>query len=223
MNKCNNCNVYIKDDTERCPLCGGVLEVKEPGINTYPNVLKKERAISFIFRLMVFIAIVSIIVCIGINMTIGVSTKWSLIVAFSFLYVLLILYMFVKENAGYRVRMYGIVAAGVVLVILIDFIFGFRRWSVNYVFPVAIILMDVSLLILMLINRRNWQSYILLLIGMIPVSIVPIILYKLEIVTSPYVMQIAFGITLFICLGLIILGGSRAKNELYRRFHIFGK
>lgn len=193
------------------------------GINTYPNVLKKEKAISFIFRLMLFIAIISIITCVSINYTTGVSVMWSLIVTFSFLYVLLILYMFVRENAGYRVRMYGIVAGGVALLVLIDFITGFNRWSLNFIFPISIILMDIALIVLMIVNRRNWQSYIILIICMVPVSLVPVLFYALSIITTPYLAQIAFALSLFTTLGVIILGGPRAKAELYRRFHIFGK
>lgn len=223
MNKCNYCNVFIKDNTNRCPLCGGVIECKTEGVDTYPNVMKTERAISFVFRLMLFISIVAIVTCISVNRTTGVSVQWSLIVAFSFLYVLLILYMFVKENAGYRVRMYGIVAAGVLLVIAIDYILGFRRWSVNYVLPAAIIVLNLTLIILMIVNRRNWQSYTLLIIATVPIALIPVIFYKLEIITVPYLVQIAFAFALFSSLGVIILGGSRAKNELYRRFHVLGK
>lgn len=222
MNKCNFCNVFIKDDTDHCPLCGGVIEKNEPGVSTYPNVLKKEKAISFIFRLMIFIAIVAIVTCININYTMGIPIRWSLIVTFSLLYVLLVLYMFVKENAGYRVRMYGIAAAGCILLIAIDYICGFKRWSVNFVLPSIIIFLDVSLLLLMLINRRNWQSYILLLTAMVPVSLIPVLFYKLGIITNPYLSRIAFGLSLFASLGVIILGGPRAKCELYRRFHIKG-
>ena len=57
--KCNFCDVIIKDETDHCPLCGGVLDGDTPGIDTYPNVLKKEKAISFIFRLTLFIAIIA--------------------------------------------------------------------------------------------------------------------------------------------------------------------
>jgi len=223
MNKCNYCNVFIKDDTERCPLCGGVLEGNEIGEDTYPNVLKSEKTISFVFRLMLFIAIVSIVTCIGINYTTGVSVKWSLIVTFSFLYVLSILYMFVRENAGYRVRMYGIVAGGVLFLVGTDYICGWYRWSVNYFFPLAILLMDIALVVLMIVNRRNWQSYIILIMCMIPIALVPVILYALDVITNPYPAQLSFFISVFITLGVIILGGPRVKQELYRRFHIFGK
>lgn len=223
MRKCNFCNVKIKDNTDHCPLCGGVLDGDEEGINTYPDVLKKEKAISLIFRLMLFIAIISVATCIGVNVTTGVSTAWSLIVTFAFSYVLLILYMFVKENAGYRVRVFGIVAAGIVLVIVIDYILGFTRWSVNYVFPACIILVDLTFLILMFVNHRNWQSYILILLVMILISLIPVLLYKLNIITVPYMAQISLGVCIIIALGVLILGGPRVKSELYRRFHILGK
>lgn len=223
MKKCNFCNVKIKDNTDHCPLCGGVLEGDNPGFSTYPNVLKKEKAISFIFRLTLFLSIIASIVCIAVNISTGVSVAWSVIVSLSFLYVLLILYLFVRENAGYRVRVFGIAAAGVGLVVAIDCILGFNRWSVNYVVPSAILLMSFTFLLLMLINRRNWQSYLIIHILILIISIVPIILYLLDIITVPYVAQAAFGVSFVITLGIIILGGPRVKSELYRRFHIFGK
>lgn len=223
MKKCNFCNVKIKDQTDHCPLCGGVLEGDDLGINTYPNVLKKEKAISFIFRLTLFISIIASIVCIATNIATGVSVAWSLIVTLSFLYVLLILYLFVRENAGYRVRVFGIAAFGVALVVAIDYVLGFKRWSVNFVLPSAIILMSLTFLLLMLINKRNWQSYVVIHIAILAVSIIPIILYMLGILTVPYVAQVSFGLAFVIALGVVILGGPRVKSELYRRFHIFGK
>ena len=223
MKKCNFCNVNIKDETDHCPLCGGVLEGDSLGVNTYPNVLKKEKAISFIFRLTLFIAIVASTICIAANITTGVSVAWSMIVTCSFLYLLLILYMFVKENAGYRVRLFGIYAAGIGLVVAIDYVLGFNRWSVNYVLPGAIILINLTFFMLMIFNRRNWQSYVLIHIAVFFISIIPLILYKFEVVTFPYLAQIALGLSFIIALGTIILGGPRVKSELYRRFHIFGK
>ena len=38
MSKCRNCNVEISDETERCPLCGSVLEYTGEVENMYPDV-----------------------------------------------------------------------------------------------------------------------------------------------------------------------------------------
>lgn len=223
MKKCNYCNVLIKDDTDHCPLCGSVLEGTEAGVDTYPKLMRKERTIAFIFRLMLFLSIVAIILCVGINITTGMSLKWSYVVSSSLLYVLIILYMFKKENVGYRARTFFICAFGIAHVTFIDYIFGAKRWSVNYVFPSVIIALDISILILMIVNRRNWQSYILILFALVLISIIPIIMYGLGIVTVPYVTQVAFLLSLITTVGVLILGGPRVKSELYRRFHIMGK
>jgi len=223
MKKCNFCNVIIKDDTGHCPLCGSVLEGTEPGVDTYPNIMRKERTIAFIFRLMLFLSIVAIIICAVVNYTTGTSVKWSLTVAFSSLYILIVLYMFKKENSGYRARTFFISAFGILLVMLIDYLFGAKRWSVNYVFPGVIIGLNISVIILMIVNRRNWQSYILILFALVIISLVPLIMYWIDVVTKPYVSQIAFLLTLITTIGVLVLGGPRVKNELYRRFHIMGK
>lgn len=223
MKKCNFCNVNIKDNTDHCPLCGGVLEGDEQGVDTYPNVLKKEKAISFIFRLTLFLAIIASSACIVINISTGVSIVLSVIVSLSFLYLLLILYLFVRENAGYRVRAFGIVAAGIILVIIIDYILGFKRWSINYVFPSALIFMTIAFLLLMLINRRNWQSYLIIHMIITVFSVIPLVMCALDIITNPVMSIIAFSLSFVTTLGIIILGGSRVKSELYRRFHILGK
>lgn len=223
MKKCNFCNVKIIDETDHCPLCGSVLEGNDPGENRFPDVLKKEKAISFVFRLILFISIVAIVACVAINYITGQSTKWSFIVATSFLYALIILYMFVRENAGYRVRVFSICAAGLLHVMVIDYILGAKRWSVNYVFPSLIIFLVIAVIILMIVNHRNWQSYILILFLLVLISSISLVLYKLNIVTNPHMSLIAFCFSLTVTIGTLILGGPRVKNELYRRFHIMNK
>ena len=49
----------------------------------------------------------------------------------------------------------------ILMVVAIDFVVGYRGWSVNYALPSAILLVDAGILILMCINRRNWQSYMM--------------------------------------------------------------
>ena len=106
------------------------------------------------------------------------------------------------------------------LIILIDTFLGFSGWSVSYVLPAAIILLDLALAILMLINRRNWQSYLILQVAMVLVGIVPLVLIRIGIVTRPLVSDIAFLVTVFMFLGSMILGGRTARIEMKRRFHI---
>lgn len=220
MKKCNYCNVNIVDDTCSCPLCGGVLLELSPSENTYPNVLKKTRAVSMLFRILLFIGIVSVITCIMINYYMNFSYKSALIMTVSFLYVLWLVYLFMREDAGYRLRIFGGAVGGMMLITFIDYLFDFNKWSLDYVLPSAILLVELSFLILMFVNRRNWQSYTLVIIGIFITSLVPILLCALDIIQNPIMSQIAFIICLVVMLGVLILGGPRVMHELKRRFYI---
>lgn len=220
MKKCKNCNVNIYDDTCCCPLCGGVLDGTEKGEQTYPNVLKKTKAISFVFRLLLFIAIVSVIICLMVNYYMNFSYKSSLIMTVSFLYILWMVYLFMNERIGYRFRILGGVIGCVLLVTIIDYLFDFNKWSLDYVLPSAILLLELCFIILMIVNRRNWQSYILLIIGMFLASLILVILCIIDVIDNPFLSQITCVICLIVLLGVLILGGPRVSQELKRRFYI---
>ena len=108
----------------------------------------------------------------------------------------------------------------ILMVVAIDFVVGYRGWSVNYALPSAILLVDAGILILMCINRRNWQSYMMWQIFMILCSVVPLVLYAVGIVTAPLLALLAFAFSTALFLGTLIIGDRRARTELRRRFHV---
>ena len=80
--------------------------------------------------------------------------------------------------------------------------------------------MDTGIIVLMIVNMQNWQSYILLQLGMIVIAGIQMLLYVLHIVTRPLLSLIALVSSGILFLGTVLLGDRRAKNELKRRFHI---
>lgn len=220
MKKCNYCKVNILDDTCSCPLCNGVLEEISPSSNSYPNVYKKTRKTSIIFRILLFAGIVSVIVSLMLNYYMNFSYKPSLVITVSFVYALYIVYLFNREGAGYRRRILGGVIGGVLLITFIDYLFDFKKWSVDYVLPSAILAIELCFLILMIVNKRNWQSYIIVLGGTFLVSLVPLYLCRIDVIDNPIMSQIACAICLIVLLGVLILGGPRVGQELRRRFYI---
>ena len=86
--------------------------------------------------------------------------------------------------------------------------------------PTAVLIWDIALIILMLfINRRNWQSYIIDELTALIACGVMLILMLLDIITFPYY---AIGVQIFsvlLFLGTIIIGDRKAREELVRRFH----
>ena len=80
--------------------------------------------------------------------------------------------------------------------------------------------MDLAILIMMIVNRRNWQSYMMLQIFMMILSGSGLVLLAMDLLVYPYVMLVAAASSLFLFLGTFIIGDRRARNELKRRFHI---
>ena len=220
MSRCKQCNVEILDETERCPLCHSVLEKTVEVENMYPNVRTMTRRLALLSRIYLFVAILVEALLIYLNVLSDSEMFWSAIPGLAMLYGYLVLRYAILGKSGYKGKIIVLTLIAILMVVAIDFVVGYRGWSVNYALPSAILLVDAGILILMCINRRNWQSYMMWQIFMILCSVVPLVLYVVGIVTAPLRALLAFAFSTALFLGTLIIGDRRARTELRRRFHV---
>ena len=220
MSRCKQCNVEILDETERCPLCHSVLEKTVEVENMYPNVRMITRRLALLSRIYLFVVILVEALLIYLNVLSDSEMFWSAIPGLAMLYGYLVLRYAILGKSGYKGKTIVLTLIAILMVVAIDFVVGYRGWSVNYALPSAILLVDVGILILMCINRRNWQSYMMWQIFMILCSVVPLVLYAVGIVTAPILAVTAFAFSAALFLGTLIIGDRRARTELRRRFHV---
>ena len=220
MSRCKQCNVEILDETERCPLCHSVLEKTVEVENMYPNVRTMRRRLALLSRIYLFVAILVEALLIYLNVLSDSEMFWSAIPGLAMLYGYLVLRYAILGKSGYKGKIIVLTLIAILMVVAIDFVVGYRGWSVNYALPSAILLVDAGILILMCINRRNWQSYMMWQIFMILCSVVPLVLYAVGIVTAPLFALLAFAFSAALFLGTLIIGDRRARTELRRRFHV---
>ena len=220
MSRCNQCNIEIKDNHAVCPLCQSVLEKTEPAENLYPNVRVIAKRIDLMIRVYAFVAIVVETFLAYFNYRTYENSYWSVLVGVVLFYVFIALRVTFKEGYEYRTKSIMLVTIGVICVVLIDLLTGFRGWSLNYVLPSAIILVNTGIVVAMIINIRNWQSYMMIELFTILWSILPFILNKMGLLTKMNLSHVASGYSVLLFLGTIIIGGKRASNELKRRFHV---
>uniref|UniRef100_UPI003FEFDC79 DUF6320 domain-containing protein n=1 Tax=Roseburia hominis TaxID=301301 RepID=UPI003FEFDC79 len=210
----------ILDETERCPLCHSVLEKTVEVENMYPNVRTMTRRLALLSRIYLFVAILVEALLIYLNVLSDSEMFWSAIPGLAMLYGYLVLRYAILGKSGYKGKIIVLTLIAILMVVAIDFVVGYRGWSVNYALPSAILLVDAGILILMCINRRNWQSYMMWQIFMILCSVVPLVLYAVGIVTAPLLALLAFAVSAALFLGTLIIGDRRARTELRRRFHV---
>lgn len=219
MNRCKQCNVSIRDDATICPLCQCVLEKQSETDATYPNVHLVERKLKLFSNVCLFVMLLAAVVMVVCNFMIG-GKWWCIIPIAAMAYAFILLRVLLFSRSGYRSKMFIPLLLGVLFVSLVDAVTGFHRWSVNYVLPSGVMMVDLLTVLLMIINKRNWQSYMILEIGMIVASFVPILLWIFGVITSPLLSFIALGVSVFLFLGTLIIGDYTARGELRRRFHI---
>lgn len=220
MSRCRNCNVKILDESEFCPLCHSVLEQTEEMENMYPDARHKTQKLLFATRLYLFCALVLEFVLVMIDFNGEHQVHWSILVGLGLLYGYTVLRYAVLGKSGYRAKTIVLVLLAVLLTVAVDFVTGYRGWSVDYVASGGILLLDVTIIVLMIFNRRNWQSYMMWQLSTIFLSLIPPALYWAGMENNVYMAFLPLVASLFLFLGTLMLGGRRANQELYRRFHI---
>lgn len=249
MAKCRQCNVTILDDVPVCPLCqcvvgadphacgpqagGGPDSVMGNGIfatdhrtnaqtriNEYPDVWVRERRLKHISNIAFFVVLAASAALAAVNFMMPAGSWWSLIPIAAMAYAYAVFRLVFVSRKGYRWKTFTPLILAMVLLIIIDVETGFYGWSLNYVFPSGILLTDLIIIMLMLTNLKNWQSYMIMQICMIAASLVPVALWISGIITAPVLTLIAVVVSVLLFLGAVIIGGRTAQGELKRRFHI---
>lgn len=223
MRTCKKCKVEILDETAVCPLCRNVLEETEEPTGAavgYPYVKGTVKKLNFVVRLYSFLAIVTEVVLIIINYLTYQGLSWSAITGISILYFYITLKYSIQKNSGYRSVIWVQVIGAVLLVIAVDNIVGYQGWSVNYALPGAVLLLDVTIMVLMLVNMVNWQSYLLMQICTVLVSMAGLAMWYFKVITRPTLSIIAAAVSACLLLATLIFGDRKAKEELKRRFHV---
>ena len=221
MNKCSNCNVIIMDATDVCPLCHQVLNgEKSACYNMYPDVKDTSRKYRMLENIVLFLSVVAVIISLTVDYMTEGPIGWSLIVLLGVFYGNVMIRLAIVGKSGYRFKTISMVVLAILVLWGIDYLTGNRGWALSIIFPAAILLVDIAILILMIVNSRNWQSYMMLQIFTILLSAIPLILIAVGIIKWKYMALIAMGASLFIFLGTLIIGDRRARNELKRRFHV---
>ena len=219
MGYCKQCHADILDKTDICPLCRSVLEQTEERKNMYPDIQIRERKIKLAIRIYVVAALVLELILIYINYRTFNGTWWCVITGGGLIMGWLTMKLLAEKEYRYGIKTFAMVFLSLLYIILIDYILGFERWSLNIVFPGAIFAINALVVILMIINFRNWQSYISWQIFTILLSILAVVLLLLKIITWPYMAEVALFVSVLFFVGTLIIGGRRATTELKRRFH----
>ena len=221
MNKCKRCKVEIVDDTDVCPLCENIVtKDDEQQFNTYPNVRNKIRFVKRLVAITVYFLVVAEVVLCIIDYYTDYKIDWSMVTGICILYTIFTLEYSFNRRGNHIRKIFGQSAVALCLMLLLDGITGAAGWSVIYGVPCAVMILDAILVICMLVNFSDWQSYLLVQLFTFLVSGVLLILYLAGVTKSPVLPWASFGMSALIFSFYFFIGYREAKNELRKRFYI---
>lgn len=225
MLKCNNCRITILDETRICPLCRQVLvDDHEPaGImqkHSYPDVIGQSSHFRMAKNIVLFVSIVVEFLLLGGFFLAKKELVIPAIVGLILCYVNVLMSFTLVGKSQYVIKVISMIIFAVLVMDGIDFLTGEKGWSMELIWPLAVIALNIYLLVLIIVDRQNWQSYMVYELISMALSAVPLIFLALHKITFPYVAYIAATDSGMQFLGTLIIGDYRARTELKRRFHI---
>ncbi len=221
MAKCLRCNVTVNDVTDICPLCHGALytEDRSQQENKYPRARRRSKML-LAKTMITAIVVLACVLIVQIDFTFFEGFIWFPIPCAGIIYAWLIFRYGVMAGDSHQAKIIVLLTFGVLFTIVIDYMTGFNRWSVNYVIPSGILTADLAMIVSMIVNRKNRQSYVVPMLIIILISLMPEVLWWFGIITKPMLSWIAMIVTISVGFASMLVNEYRSFNEIRRRFHI---
>ncbi len=228
MKFCQKCGVHVNTDRENCPLCNGYLTGENSNEKLFPDkvVHYDKKSYHFLFRLFLFLSIISVFASVLINALTWEKAKhpWCLIIFCGILYTwFLIKNSIMKRQNVMKMIILQLVTVSL-LVITIDLVTTnepFGTWALPYVFPLLCFGTSIVITILVSVMYLKYKSYLFYLVVVLTLGIIPIILCAFGLTHGiwwPSIVSVSYS---FVALtGLIVFADRKVKDEITKRFHL---
>lgn len=223
MNKCKQCGVIVDNNVNKCPLCSRTIgetaiEIQNRWYPVY-SMVDMPPQVNFVKKVFSFISITVISSCILINMLSGIENPWSLYVAGPIIYLQLLINNTIlsKMSTGSKILIQILGVSG--LLLMIDLLSGFHRWSVNIVMPFLIIVGTFLITVIVLKKKMLWNEYVGYIITMIFLGFLPVLLYLSGVANQLWASAVSALYSFLTLIGMLFFANKKFKNEMTRRFH----
>ncbi|NLK65212.1 MAG: hypothetical protein GX289_08970 [Tissierellia bacterium] len=220
MKFCKSCNVSVVGRRKLCPLCQDRLIGDKAQEEVFPKISFVYKEYSVFFKIMLLITVITATISVALNILLPGRGAWSLFIlgGLSSVWASLINLINQRKNIPKNI-VYQVMTISVIVIIW-DFVTGWKGWSINYVIPLVCVFAMISMAIISKIRKLFIQDYILYIIidglfGIIPIIF---ILFGFLDVLLPSIICISTSI---ISLSTIIIFESKSlKAEIKRRLHV---
>jgi len=218
--KCYKCNVTVESNTHICPLCKNELKKEGKIENVFPVIPTIHKGHGLFLKILALIFLANIIICGAIDLMINKAITWSFIVLAANACVALSLAMAIKKRHHFAKLIFSEYFLIVVGSLLWDYFTGWKAWSLDYVLPLASMILIYISFILRLFFPYQLKNYFMNILFACMVGIVPVFLLMIEMITVKWTAYTCAITSIVMFCSLLVFDGRKIKKELESRFHV---
>lgn len=218
---CEKCNVTVAGSHGRCPLCQGMLTGEaDPTGDYFPFLDTIMRRYHLLIRILFFLSGALLLSCFAVNYLLRYQGFWSLFVAIGTVSIWLSVRIILRKRHNIPQTILWQALLFSVVVLGLDALTGWHRWSLNYAIPIFFTVAILALWAVAIIMRLQPEDYLVyllldLLIGAIPILLLGFNLVKVDL---PSVLcALASGISL---IALLAFKDKALRTEVKKRLHL---
>lgn len=219
MRFCDDCNVSYDTPLKHCLFCGGELSVHEPDHVTYKfTPFQKRRSWVFFYRLFLFLNLLSAGIALYVDFTSGSRLSWSLVVAISNLYAVVLCTILYVPTVWTSKVTKGMVVS-IMATLFIGLAIRDHQWALDFVFPLGVMANILLLSVLLLANRSRWFDHAVSLFGICLFGLIPGILNLIGVIGTHWPSMTCFVYAIATLMGMVVFSTKESREEIKRRLH----
>lgn len=185
----------------------------------YPKIFNEKKSKKWIGVLLLLSILLSIVLC-CINYLVHTRFHWSLLCVLGIIYIWAVTIYSMKKNVniGYQVMVQMLLVS--FLILGIDWVLGYKGWSVHIGLPIAQIVANFTMLILTITSRKKYFQYVIYQMMIFVFTILWIAFILLGWTYMSLLYLISLSISVITLLLSFILCRKEFMQEIRKRFHI---
>lgn len=219
MKRCVKCNLNVRGDQEKCPLCQAELTGKaEPP--SYPTIQTIYRQHASLLRLMLLTSVSVCVLSAAVNLLLPSTGRWALYVFIGVACFLICLLSGIRaqHNIPQNITSQSLFISA--LSLLWDWLTGWHGWSIDFVVPIAFASAMLIMAIISHVRGIPVEDYVVCFATDAVFGIIPLFFYLTGRLDQPIPSLICISVSVISLAAILIFRGKEVRQALARRFHI---
>ena len=185
----------------------------------YPQKINSKKSDKIVYSL-VIVSIIIAIVLIIINKLTTPQIHWAALANCGIIYTWLTVMYSIKKgtNIAGHVLIQTILVS--IVMLYIDQTIGFKGWSVYIGIPIALIVANVTMVILTIISYKKYIKYAIYQLMIVLISLMPIVLATKNIIEMKFLMRTAVDISVISLVISLVFCYKDMKEAVIRKLHM---